>query len=714
MKKINKKIIFILVMMLFPLLKVNAANNYTINIQANKNTIYVGEETTITVAIQNIVDAGGGLLACTSTLNMTDSTKLEYISVSGLNGWTATYGSKLVLDTSSPTLSNTNVATIRFKGVSAGIVTIKPTAADCSNGDLEFTGNSNSLNITVKNPPSTNANLTNLSLSSGILSPTFNSNVLNYSAVIDSPSIIINASATTGATISGSGSKTLNYGNNSFNITVTAEDGITKKIYIITIFRPDNRSTNNKLSLLEISAGSISFNPNINSYNVIIPSDISTFSVINATAQDSKSKIAYSNKTISLNHGETKKINIIVTSESGVNNTYILNVTRTDGRSDNNYLSSLNIEGISIKFIKNTLNYNAIVENNIPSVNITGLAEDSKSTITGLGTKTLNVGSNTIQIKVISEKGSEKIYTIVLIKKDENNLIPGLSDNAFLKSLKINDLEFNFDKNIFEYTFYLESINDKAIIVAEKEEDKSILALNGNENLQFGVNKFEVTVTAENGNVKIYTITIIRKNNLIEEKLIKSEKDLIISSNKFKNAKEEYQDLIFIINNKEDKELYRWEFKTENLKDTTINSKLDIQINNSEYSKEILKLTKLKNITNLSFKHEGALPGKSTITINIANMYQDGDIVNLYHYDKSSKEIRLIKEKINVENGLIIFDIEHCSEYFLTDTIVDNILVSSSIDNANIVYIIIPVLLIVLLGFFIFIKNKHRKKTGLV
>lgn len=714
MKKTSKNILFMIMMIgmtLFPLYRVNAANNYTINIQSNKSSIIIGEEATITIAIQNINGVSGGLNACTSTLNMNDNSKLGYVSVTGLNSWTATYATNLVLDTASPILSNTNVASIKFKGLVAGSVTITPTAADCTNGIDEFTGNSNSLTIDVKNPPSNNANLTSLSLSGGTLSPTFNSSTVNYTTTINAASTVINALATSGATISGHGAKYLNYGNNSFKVTVTAEDGITKKTYNINIVRPDTRSTNNKLSAISISTGSINFSPSINSYSITIPSEVSTFSVVNATAQDSKSKISYNNKTISLNYGETKTISIIVTSESGVNNTYTINVTRTDGRSDNNYLSSLIVTGTSIVFNKNTLNYNAVVENSVSSINITAGVEDLKSTVTGTGTKILNVGSNSFQVKVISEKGSEKIYTIVIIKKDENNQIPGLSDNAFLKSLKINDQDFKFDKNVYKYTIYLESIYDKAIISAEKEDEKSIIALNGNETLQFGVNNFEITVTAENASVKKYTITIIRKNNLIEEKLLNDSKSLIISNNTFKNAEKGYQDLRFIINNSENKELYRWDFKLENLKNTSISPKLEIEINKSLYKEEILKITKENAITNLTFKHEGSLPGKSTITINLANIYQEGKIINLYYYDKNNKTIKLIKENIKVVNGTITFDIDHCSEYFLTDNIIQDIKVNDSQNGSIIVYIVIATLIIITVGLFIYFKKKNIKES---
>ncbi|MDD2409729.1 MAG: cadherin-like beta sandwich domain-containing protein [Bacilli bacterium] len=716
MKKTSKKILFMIIMVgiiLFPLYKVNAANNFTINIQSNKSSIIIGEEVTINVAIQNINDVSGGLTGCVSTLNMNDNNKLSYVSVTGLNGWTATYAAKLALDTDSshPILSNTNVASLKFKGLVAGSVTIIPTADDCNNGVDEFTGNSNSLTINVKNPPSNNANLTSLSLANGTISPSFNSSTVNYTATINAASTIINAGATSGATISGNGTKYLNYGNNSFSVTVTAEDGITKKVYNVNIVRPDTRSVNNKLSAISISTGSINFNPSINSYSITIPSEISSFSILNATAQDSKSKISYNNKTVSLNYGETKAINIIVTSESGVNNTYTINVTRTDGRSNNNYLSSLNITGISLVFNKNTLNYNAVVENSVSSVNITAGAEDLKSSVTGIGTKILNVGSNSFQVKVISEKGSEKIYTIVLIKKDENNQIPGLSDNAFLKSLKINDQDFKFDKNIYKYTIYLESTYDKAVIIAEKEDEKSIIALNGNEVLEFGVNNFEITVTAENANVKKYAITIIRKNNLIEEKLLNNSKSLVISNNTFKNAEKGYQDLRFIINNSENKELYRWDFKLENLKNTNISPKLDIEINNSSYKEEILKITKSNPITNLTFKHEGLLPGKSTVTINLANIYKDGNIVNLYYYDKNNKTIKLIKKNISIVNGNVTFDINHCSEYFLTNNIIQDIEVNDSQSGEIIVYIIIAILILTTLGLFIYIKKKNVKET---
>lgn len=190
--------------------------------------------------------------------------------------------------------------------------------------------------------------------------------------------------------------------------------------------------------------------------------------------------------------------------------------------------------------------------------------------------------------------------------------------------------------------------------------------------------------------------------------MLNNSNSLVISNNTFKNAEKGYQDLRFIINNSENKELYRWDFKLEKLKNTNISTKLDIEINNSLYKEEILKITKINTITNLTFKHEGLLPGQSTITINLANIYKDGNKVHLYYYDKDNKTIKLIKENISIINGNVTFDINHCSEYFLTDNIIQDIEVNDSHSGEILVYIIIGILIITTVGVFIYIKTKKK------
>ena len=83
---------------------------------------------------------------------------------------------------------------------------------------------------------SANNDLSSLSLSTGNLSPIFNSNITSYSAIIDASAVTINAQASSNyASISGIGKVNLNYGSNTFRVVVTSESGTTKTYNINTL-----------------------------------------------------------------------------------------------------------------------------------------------------------------------------------------------------------------------------------------------------------------------------------------------------------------------------------------------------------------------------------------------------------------------------------------------------------------------------------------------
>ncbi|ULQ61212.1 cadherin-like beta sandwich domain-containing protein [Brucepastera parasyntrophica] len=113
--------------------------------------------------------------------------------------------------------------------------------------------------VTVtRSVPSTNANLSGISLTSGTLSPVFTSDVLNYTVRLAnsvSGVRITGIAADSGAVVSGSGSTdTLTVGTATpKTITVTAEDGVTTKTYTVTVTRQGSAS----LSALTASAGQL-------------------------------------------------------------------------------------------------------------------------------------------------------------------------------------------------------------------------------------------------------------------------------------------------------------------------------------------------------------------------------------------------------------------------------------------------------------------------
>lgn len=86
------------------------------------------------------------------------------------------------------------------------------------------------------------------------------------------------------------------------------------------------------------------------------------------------------------------------------------------------------------------------------------------------------------------------------------------SRNAYLSKLQINQegLTPNFNKNKTSYAVTVgENVNDLRV-TAVAEDSKSKVAISGNTGLKNGDNKVYITVTAQDGTKKVYTITVTK------------------------------------------------------------------------------------------------------------------------------------------------------------------------------------------------------------
>ena len=136
--------------------------------------------------------------------------------------------------------------------------------------------------------PSTDANLLNLSVSEGVLTPAFDSLVYNYTVNVGyqvQSEVITATTSDRKASISGTGTKALQVGRNSFPVTVTAEDSVTTKTYTVEITRAAD-STNvtepKKESGLRIYP-----NPNTGKFTITgyDAAKLQTYEIYNATGQ---------------------------------------------------------------------------------------------------------------------------------------------------------------------------------------------------------------------------------------------------------------------------------------------------------------------------------------------------------------------------------------------------------------------------------------------
>lgn len=369
--------------------------------------------------------------------------------------------------------------------------------------------------IVITRARSNNANLTSLTLSDSYnLNETFNKNDTNYTATVPNSVSNLTISATpedSNATVSGTGQTTLNTGNNTVNITVTAEDGTTKT-YQIDIFR--ERSSNANLKSLSSTNGLITptFSKNVKDYTLTVPYEVEN-ATINAEAEDSTATVNITGNT-NLAMGENNT-SIVVTAEDGTINTYNIVITRQP--SSNNYLSTLEVvdkngTNYITVFNKTTLTYKFSVAKDIDEVEIKATAEDKDTKIEGLGTKKLTTGTNNFVVNSISANGTERKYIIEIEKNKDNN------NN--LKSLSIDDQTLVPDFNPNTLSYSLSVANDVASvnINATAESDTATVTGTGEKTLTTGLNTFDIDVVAEDGTKKTYVIVVSKaassNNNL--------------------------------------------------------------------------------------------------------------------------------------------------------------------------------------------------------
>jgi len=387
-------------------------------------------------------------------------------------------------------------------GVSAGTSTITVTTVD---GAKQAT-----CLITVVRPGlSNNANLSALSVNTGILSPAFNANTVSYTAnvIYGETSITVSATpADANATVTGTGSYPLTVGNNTINVVVTAQDGTTKKTYTITMVRHSPSNIAN-LSALSVNRGNLSpaFNANTVSYNVSVANSVTSITV-SATPADANATVTGTGSH-SLNVG-SNTINVVVTAQDETTQkTYTIIVVRLKNNANLSALS-VNQGSLSPAFNANTVSYTVNVANSVKDISVSATPEDADATVAGTGNHSLNAGNNTILVVVTAHDGTtQKIYTITVIRAI-------LSNNANLGSLAVNSgtLVPSFSPDITDYTVNVENGVSIITITAEPEEDEAVISGNGQCSLKMGDNIIKIEVTAPSGTITmVYTVVVVRE-----------------------------------------------------------------------------------------------------------------------------------------------------------------------------------------------------------
>jgi len=89
------------------------------------------------------------------------------------------------------------------------------------------------------------------------------------------------------------------------------------------------------------------------------------------------------------------------------------------------------------------------------------------------------------------------------------------SSNASLKNISLDVGELEFDEKVLVYDVVVEDTVDKITIQAKTEDSKAKIAGVGEHELNYGLNVIKLTVTAEDGSTKEYTIQVYREETTI-------------------------------------------------------------------------------------------------------------------------------------------------------------------------------------------------------
>jgi gliding motility-associated-like protein len=404
---------------------------------------------------------------------------------SGTTSYTASVPNSVTGITLTPTFTD-NTATITVNGiaVTSGIasgniplavgpntITTTVTAQDGTTMDT--------YTVIVTRAPSSVATLSNLVLSQGALTPTFDSATTGYTANVpfavtaitltptftdNTASITVNGIAVASGTPSSS--IPLAIGPNTITTVVTAQDGVTTDTYTIVVTRA--LSADATLSNLTISQGTLTpvFDSATASYTAAVPNSVTGITeiptVTDANATITVNGVAVASGTASGNIPLVvgpNTITTIVTAQDGTTTkTYTVVVTRA--ASSNAALMNLTVsEGkLTPSFSSGTLAYADSVSNSISSITVTPTVSDNTATITVNG-KTVSSGTasddiplapgnNTITVLVTAQDGvTTNTYTvtvyrgIVLSNLDANNVLTpngdGKNDHWVIKDIQL-------------------------------------------------------------------------------------------------------------------------------------------------------------------------------------------------------------------------------------------------------------------------------------
>ena len=161
-------------------------------------------------------------------------------------------------------------------------------------------------------------------------------------------------------------------------------------------------SSATRIGKLYVEGYSVSptFNVDNYKYTLTVPSTTTKVNVV-ASKGEKNQTITGDGQRVLL-YGDNR-VRVTVTAQNGDSSTYEIMIHRTDDRSGDVSLKSLNIGDKSIEIEENKTTYETTVSRSVESIFLSAQTTDSKATLVGTGQKKLNIGENIFELRVSSK-----------------------------------------------------------------------------------------------------------------------------------------------------------------------------------------------------------------------------------------------------------------------------------------------------------------------
>ena len=268
--KVNYKKSILCVILILAVIMIFSPKSQAASLVINfsKSTANVGDTVTVTITGQGL--AGRADLTVSGPATLSENT--VWVDNNSASVTAKITGEDPVTITATPTSMAENSATADpYTQPTAGTITVASTSSSGSSSSGSSSSGGSTSNNDTTSKESSNANLSNLGIRPNDFSG-FTPGTTTYNVTVpeDVESVEVYATAQdSSATVSGTGTKTLEYGANALSVTVTAEDGTTKT-YTINVTREETEQeeeeqpeedTEVKNGLSNITIGDLELNP---------------------------------------------------------------------------------------------------------------------------------------------------------------------------------------------------------------------------------------------------------------------------------------------------------------------------------------------------------------------------------------------------------------------------------------------------------------------